>query len=91
MTDISFPMSPYAVEHKRPRAGISNRNTVRVYNSQPRQVSLQIRDAHGYSTAILHIEQVHALIDALNEACSETFPPLSPEDLLTIIKEESAQ
>jgi hypothetical protein len=86
MTDLVFPMSPYAVKHTRPKDGITSPNSVRVYNSQPRTVTLQIRYAKGIASVNLSIAQVHGLIDALNNACADTFPPLSPEDLLTIVK-----
>jgi len=86
MTDVSFTHDQYSIQHKRPRDGITSPNTVRVYNSMPRRISLQIRSGKGYSTAILTIEQAHALIETLAEACGDTFPPLPPEQLLKIVR-----
>lgn len=89
MTDRMLPMSPYCVRYKRmPKEGLMSPNTVRVYNSAPRTVTLQIRDAKGFSNVSLSIAQVSALMDILADSLVETFPPLSHEDLLTIVRAE---
>ena len=77
MTDVSFEHNQYSIRNHRPR-DMNQRETVRVYNSMPHRVSLQIRYAKGYADAVLTIEQVDALIDTLIEARNETFPPIEP-------------
>lgn len=78
MTDVSFIQDQYTIQHKRPRDGITHPYTLRVFNYAPRRIALQLRDAKGYSTATLTIDQVDALIDTLLEARNETFPPIEP-------------
>jgi hypothetical protein len=78
MTDVSFEYDKYAIRHSRPHDGISNPDTIRVYNCAPRRIALQIRYAKGFATANMTIEQVDSLIDTLIEARNETYPPIDP-------------
>jgi len=78
MTDVSFTYDRYAIRHSRPHDGITGADTIRVYNSMPRKVALQIRYAKGFVSANMTIEQVDGLIDTLIEARNETYPPIEP-------------